>query len=442
MATAGSASLTTLTSFSGSMGVIPDGAKPYAGVLVGSDGFLYGTTYQGGTNGIPFGHGTIYKISPAGITTTLWSFNNTNGAQPYGALASGDDGYLYGTTLVGGSGGLGTLFRISTHGSLTTLHSFGGTDGAKPSARLKRGADGAFYGTTQQGGANNLGTIFRLTTNGNFSSLHSFDGVNGSRPYAEVSMGLDSHLYGTTLTGGAANLGTVFKFATNGFFTSVFSFGGTNGATPYGGLTLDPTGVFYGTTAYGGVNAAGTIFRITTNGGHTILRSFDGEKDGENPWSTLLRGQDGTYYGTTILGGDTANVPRGTVFQFTTNGVFAALISFGFDANGASPYGGLAQDATGNIYGTTFDQGPDLKGTVFWLNPAVGNLQSSLTPAGFEISWEAWLGKTYQVEYKTNILQDQWVDLAGPISATNGVMTVHEPLQSSGRLYRLRQFIP
>jgi uncharacterized repeat protein (TIGR03803 family) len=442
MATAGSASLATLTSFSGSTGVIPDGGKPYAGVLVGIDGFLYGTTHQGGTNGFPIGHGTIYKVSPAGVTTTLWSFNNTDGAQPYGALASGDDGNLYGTTLVGGPSGLGTIFRISTNGSLTTLHSFDGANGARPSARLKRGMDGAFYGTTQQGGASNIGTIFRLTTNGNFSSLHSFDGVNGSRPYAEVSVGLDSHLYGTTLTGGASNLGTVFKFATNGLFTSVFSFVGMNGATPYGGLTLDSTGVFYGTTAYGGANAAGTIFRITTNGVHTTLRSFDGEKDGANPWATLLRGQDGSYYGTTILGGAAANVPRGTVFQFMTNGGFAVLISFGFDTNGASPYGGLAQDATGNIYGTTFDQGPDLKGTVFRLNPAVEKLQSALTPAGFEIGWEAWLGKIYHVEYKTNILQDQWGDLAGPISATNGVMTVWDPLQSSGRLYRLRQFVP
>lgn len=442
MATAGSANLTTLTSFSGSTGVIPDGAKPYSGVLMGSDGFLYGTTHQGGTNGFPVGYGTIYKVSPTGITTTLWSFNNTNGAQPYGALASGDDGNLYGTTLVGGSGGLGTIFRISTNGGLTTLHSFDGANGARPSARLKRGADGAFYGTTQQGGVNNLGTIFRLTTNGNFSSLYSFDGVNGSRPYAEVTLGLDSHLYGTTLTGGASNLGTVFRFTTNGSFTSLFTFVGTNGATPYGGLTLDLTGVFYGTAAYGGANGAGTIFRITTNGVHTTLRSFDGDNDGENPWSTLLRGQDGTYYGSTILGGDAASVPRGTVFQFTTNGTFAVLISFGFDTNGASPYGGLAQDATGNIYGTTFDQGPDLKGTVFRLNPAVGKIQSNLTPAGFEIGWEAWLGKTYYVEYRTNILQGQWANWAGPISATNGVMKVLDPISTSGRFYRLRQFVP
>src|SRR6478609_5231907 len=129
MATAGSANLTTLTSFSGSTGDTPDGANPRAGVLVGEDGFLYGTTYQGGTNGYPVGHGTIYKVSSAGITTTLWSFNNTNGAQPYAALASGDGKNLYGTTLVGGSSGLGTIFRISPTGSLTTLHSFDGANG-------------------------------------------------------------------------------------------------------------------------------------------------------------------------------------------------------------------------------------------------------------------------------------------------------------------------
>lgn len=442
LATAGSASVNTLTAFSGSTGTGPKGSKPYAGVLVGDDGFLYGTTYLGGVNGLPYGYGTVFRVSPAGATTTLFSFNSVDGAQPYAALAFGGDGHLYGTTLIGGSGNLGTLFRISTNGSLTTLLSFAGTNGAKPSGRLKLAADGAFYGTTQLGGANNLGTIFRLTTNGAFNSLFSFDGTNGSRPYAEVSVGLEGHLYGTTLTGGASNLGTVFRITTNGLFTSLFSFGGADGATPYGGLALDPAGVFYGTTAYGGANDAGTIFKITTNGVLTPLRSFDSAKDGANPWSTLLRGQDGTYYGTAILGGSAQNVPRGTVFQIATNGSFAVLASFGFDANGASPYGSLAQDAAGNLYGTTFDQGAGLKGTVFRLDPAATRLQAALAATGFEISWDAWLGKKYQLEYKTNAIQSQWTGWFNPIPATNGLMTVRDPLQDAGRLYRLRQISP
>ncbi len=441
LAVAECASVNTLTSFSGSTGTGPNGSKPYAGVLVGNDGYLYGTTHQGGVNGFPFGYGTVYKVSPAGATTTLWSFNNTNGAQPYAALALGGDGNLYGTTLKGGAGNLGTLFRINTNGSLTTLLSFSGNNGANPASRLRLAADNDFYGTTQLGGANNLGTIFRLTTNGAFSSLFSFDGTNGSRPYAEVVFGADGCLYGTTVTGGLSNLGTVFRLTTNGLFTSLFSFVGTNGAKPYGGLTLDPSGDFYGTTAYGGASDAGTIFKITTSGELTVIHSFDGAKEGANPFATLLRGQDGTYYGTTILGGAAQSVPRGTVFQVATNGSFAGLASF-YDAIGSSPYGGLTQDAAGNLYGTTFDQGAGLKGTVFRLDPAATKLQAALAATGFEISWDAWLGKTYQLEYKTNAIQNQWTSLFNSIPATNGLMTVREPLQDAGRLYRLRQISP
>lgn len=443
LATAGSGCVSTLTSFSGSTGIGPNGAKPYAGVFVGADGFLYGTTYQGGTNGGPLGFGTVFKVAQqSGATTTLFSFNGSNGSQPYAALTMGFDGNLYGTTLVGGSSNLGTVFRITTNGNLTTLLSFSGTNGAKPSGRLKQSPGGDLYGTTQQGGLYNLGTIFRLTTNGAFSSLFSFDGTNGSRPYAEVSFGFDGNLYGTTLTGGASNLGTVFRFTTNSVFTPLKSFVGTNGATLYGGLTLDSSGVFYGTTAYGGANDAGTIFRITTNGVLTTLRSFDGDKEGANPWSTLLGGVDGYYYGTTTLGGAAPNVPRGTVFQFATNGAFAVLVSFGFDTNGASPYGSLAQDAAGKLYGTTFDQGAGLKGTVFRVDPSPGKLWSTVSSNSLEISWDAWLGKTYQLEYKTNTLQNQWLNLTSLISATNGLMTIRDPIQSPGRIYRLRQNLP
>lgn len=441
LATAGSAKVNTLTSFTGSTGTGPNGAKPYAGVVTDSNGILYGTTYQGGTNGFPLGYGTVFKAQPGG-TATIWSFNSSNGAQPYAALAWGGDGNLYGTTLVGGVNNLGTLFRITTNGSLTTLLSFAGANGAKPYAKLKLGTDGAFYGTTHQGGASNLGTIFKVTTNGGFTSLFSFGGTNGSRPYAEVTFGTDGHLYGVTLTGGASNLGTIFRLTTNGLFASLLSFVGTNGATPYGGLSLDPSGVFYGTTDIGGASNGGTIFQVTTNGDLTTLHSFDGDNGGANPRSTLLRGLDGTYYGTTILGGGVPNVPRGTVFQCSTNGAFAVLTSFGYDTNGASPYGSLTQDAAGNLYGTTFDQGVGLKGTVFRLVPCAAELQATTSAAGFEIRWDAWLGKLYQVQYKTNATQSFWIDLTGPISATNGAMIVRDPINGAGRLYRLRQIIP
>jgi uncharacterized repeat protein (TIGR03803 family) len=169
--------LTTLYSF-GSVwntnGFPLDGASPNE-LVQGSDGNFYGTTEFDGFMGLgirhPVGNGTVFKISPTGVLTTLYAFGSiTNasgdaldGAQPTAGLVQGNDGYFYGTTGSGGTHGNGTVFIISTNGALTTLYSFtGGDDGRGPNA-LMQGTDGSFYGTTSSGGAGGAGTVFRLT---------------------------------------------------------------------------------------------------------------------------------------------------------------------------------------------------------------------------------------------------------------------------------------
>ena len=125
----------------------PNGKSPAAALVQGSDGNFYGTTYGGGTNG---GYGTVFKISTNGALTTLYSFTGGNdGANPDAGLVQGSDGNFYGTTYGGGTNGAGTVFKISTNGALTSLYSFtGGNDGANPYAGLVQGSDGYFYGTT------------------------------------------------------------------------------------------------------------------------------------------------------------------------------------------------------------------------------------------------------------------------------------------------------
>ena len=111
--------------------------------------------------------GTIFKLTPDGVLTTLHSFNRTDGTNPSGTLVQGRDGFFYGTTQAGGasvncSGGCGTIFKVSPAGALTSLHSFSGRDGETPYAGLLKGSDGFFYGTTVDGGTYGYGTIFRM----------------------------------------------------------------------------------------------------------------------------------------------------------------------------------------------------------------------------------------------------------------------------------------
>src|SRR5450756_729765 len=105
--------------------------------------------YQGGTSG----YGTVFKITPAGALTTLYSFADSDGSYPYAGLVQGPDENCYGTTVNGGAMGSGTVFKITPAGALTTLYSFADSDGSYPYAGLVQGTDGNFYGTTYQGGA-------------------------------------------------------------------------------------------------------------------------------------------------------------------------------------------------------------------------------------------------------------------------------------------------
>jgi uncharacterized repeat protein (TIGR03803 family) len=180
---------TSLHSFT----VFPNGAYPAAALVQGSDGNFYGTTQGGGTNGA----GTVFQISTNGALTSLYSFTGGNdGADPRAGLVQGSDGYFYGTTSGGGTNNEGTVFKISPNGGLTGLYSFiGGNDGAYPVAGLVQGSDGYFYGTTYDGGTNGAGTVFRISTNGALTSLYSFTGGNdGGVPQAGLVQGVNTQV--------------------------------------------------------------------------------------------------------------------------------------------------------------------------------------------------------------------------------------------------------
>ncbi|MEY2427256.1 MAG: hypothetical protein QOJ40_141, partial [Verrucomicrobiota bacterium] len=348
---------TTLYSFSGGA----NGANPNA-LIQGTNGIFYGTTQNGGTNS----SGTVFQMSPGGTPVNLYSFTGlADGRKPFAGLVQGADGNLYGSTYEGGTNNLGSLFKITLSGLLTTLRGLDSPDGILPYAALARGSDGNLYGCGYEGGAGANGTVFKLMSDGTFNVLYPFSGgTNGAYLSGGLIQDADGRLYGTTYGGGASGFGTVFNMTTNGALTTLASFSSTNGASPYAGLTRGSDGNFYGATFSGGSYSNGTVFRITPAGSITNLYSFRASVDGQGPVAALLQGSDGNFYGTTTYGGAYND---GTVFRIAPNGVLATLAVFdGF--NGANPLAALVQSTNGDLYGTTQNGGASGRGVIFRLS--------------------------------------------------------------------------
>src|SRR5262249_30806149 len=141
------------------------GADPYGVPIQAADGYIYGTTYGGGNFQ---GHGTVYKLNPATFQVTIIHYFGTvanDGAFPLAGLTEGTDGALYGATTFGGTEDGGALFKITPSGTYTLLYSFPfppGPEAQRPSGAPMQHTNGAFYGTTQEGGDSFLGSIYKL----------------------------------------------------------------------------------------------------------------------------------------------------------------------------------------------------------------------------------------------------------------------------------------
>ena len=418
-ATANSLPAQTLTTLHMFAGYPSDGGVPDAGVVQATNGNFYGTTYEGGSSSnCSGGCGTVFEITSAGTLTTLHSFDWYHGASPTAGVVQASDGNFYGTTYGGGANQYyGTVFKITPSGTLTSLYSFCGqancADGALPYAGLVQGTDGNFYGTTLEGGANtgcslgagSCGTVFRITPGGTLTTLHSFCAqagcADGGNPYAGLVQASDGNFYGTTFERGANGYGTVFKITPSGTLTTLYSFGSqqNDGAMPFASLVQASDGDFYGTTSEaGGPHQAGTVFKITPAGVLTTLYSFCAQTncaDGTDPVAPLVQARDGAFYGTTLHGGAycVPNSGCGTVFRITANGILSTLYSFDNGSDGGKPFAGLVQASDGNFYGAaTYGANPACTaglggcGTVFRLTgppPSTTSVTSSPNPSTF-----------------------------------------------------------
>jgi uncharacterized repeat protein (TIGR03803 family) len=204
---------------SGGHGPNADGATPTGALVSALDGFLYGTTFRGGANG----WGTVFRIAPDGTAfQPLYAFSKSDGGSPAAGLILGSDGFLYGTTV-------NTVFKLMGDGTgFQTLHTFRDpnaqpptSEGAVTQAALVQGQDGTLYGVTEDGGINGTGTIFQINTDGTgYQSLHSFDAygsnTDGANPVNALIQGADGSFYGASRNGGTSangsTYGTLFRF--------------------------------------------------------------------------------------------------------------------------------------------------------------------------------------------------------------------------------------
>ncbi len=261
----------------------PHGGAPLGNLVQGADGAFYGTSSEGGSNAA----GTIFRITTGGSFTVLRHLSSSaDGRNPRAGLVRGTDGAFYGTTYGGGSNGHGTIFRITAGGTYTVLrHLSSLTDGRNPEAELVQGNDGAFYGSTYNGGSNGWGTIFRITAGGTFTVLrHLSSSTDGRYPEGSLTQAPDGAFYGVNSAGGSNGGGTIFRITAGGSFSVLrHLFKGNDGANPRGNLVRGSDGAFYGMTSTGGTKGEGTIFRITGAGTFTVLRHLDLNTDGSTP---------------------------------------------------------------------------------------------------------------------------------------------------------------
>jgi uncharacterized repeat protein (TIGR03803 family) len=372
---AASVSFTILHSFTG-----PDGNSPQGGMVQATNGTLYGTTFYGGA----YSSGSAFRISPGGSLTTLYSFcaqtNCADGKWPSATLVQATNGDLYGTTVEGGGRNSGTIYRITPSGSLTTLYTFCAQancpDGRYPFAGPVQAANGDLYGTTSQGGLDQShGTIFKITPRGTFTTIYSFCAQSGcpdgESPNGPLVQAADGGLYGTTgagivscsPNGCVGGSGTFFKITPKGALTTLYSFctqtGCPDGLAPSGALVQAPNGDLYGTTTSGGANpgitthGGGTVFKITPTGTLTTLYNFcaqSGCTDGYFPAAGLVQATNGNLYGTTENGGTSGD---GTIFEITLGGSLTTVYNFCSQINcadGFFPLAPLVQDTNGSVY--------------------------------------------------------------------------------------------
>lgn len=361
-----------------------DGATPYSGLTIDRAGNLYGTASEGGNTSCRAGCGTVFKLFREGagwVLNPLYNFHGSDGAYPFAGLIFGSDGSLYGTTGNGGNPncyeGCGTVFNLTPgptacHTALcgwkeTVLYEFAGPpgDGAGP-GNLVFDSAGNLYGTSGGGSLDFCddqwcGIVFELSpTSGGWTEtiLHDFGDGDGFFPNKSVVLDSAGNLYGTAWGGGTEGGGTVFEVTPEGYDSptqAIYNF--YYPGMPSGGVIFDQAGNLCGTTSGGGTDNGGMAFELLRSGSSwvfSVLYNFvySGSPADSGPHASLTTDAEGNLYGTTYADGANG---CGSVFKLTlSNGSwnYSSLHDFNCGIDGAYPYSNVVIDGAGNLYGT------------------------------------------------------------------------------------------
>jgi uncharacterized repeat protein (TIGR03803 family) len=383
-----------------------DGAAP-TDVTIDGAGNLYGTASAGGGSGF----GTVYELKARNGNYTLnplYEFpGGAHGATPFARVVFGPDGLLYGTTAEGGNDNNGVVFKLQPRPSAcasplcswmqTVLFALpgNGSGGSEPAVGgAVFDAAGDMYGTTKLGGTDDYGVVWELTPPGMWNSetvLASLTGPSGQYPGRNADGGviLDSsgNLYGTAFAGGTDRDGVVYQLVkSSGYKENVlYNFtGGNDGSGPNGGLVFDASGNLYGTASDAGSGGGGTVFELSPAGSwnnFSLLYGFTGsgtcgDNTGTGPLESLSIDSAGNLYGTTCADG--AN-RYGNIFELTPSGSgwkYTDLYDFTGGTDGAYPESNAVCDSEGNLYGTTLAGGSEGHG-VAWKISGVGCLPTN-----------------------------------------------------------------
>jgi uncharacterized repeat protein (TIGR03803 family) len=315
--------MTVLYSFKGDQA--QDGRGSAASLFMDPAGNLYGTTFVGGIPGdcpdnpLAQGCGTVFKLTPAGEETVLYRFQGLNdGSLPQAGVVVDSDGNVYGTTLNyyefldGGDGGNGNVYKIDASGTFSIFHLFCSQDpncpdGQYPVSAPILDAAGNLYGSTASGGAYDAGIIYQFTPDGTETVISSLAYEYESLVQGNLNRDSEGNFYGVTYAEAfnTTDGGKIFKVTPDGQETVPYSFciysppGCTAGDYPVAPIQIDKAGNLYGVVTLGGANGSGGVFEVNTSGAETILYNFPSGVRSNG----LVMDSEGNLYGASVNGG-------------------------------------------------------------------------------------------------------------------------------------------